>query len=286
MIVFLNNEYMPADAAKISPLDRGFLYGDGVYEVTPSYGGRMVGFNLHLQRMKRGLAEIGFAADVLSDEQWHDIASGLIERNGKGNLGVYFQISRGNEGRRFHGFPKNTPATVFGMVIDIDAHPNCTNRADKKGLKVALAEDRRWRRCQVKSTSLLGNVLHFQEGYEKGLDETLLYNQRGELTEASQSNVFVVKDGVVMTPPLDTQILPGISRHITLEVLRADGSIPVEERVLTMDEVREADEIWTTNSSKQIAPVVELSGARVGDGEVGELWERAIRLYEAKKYTF
>jgi len=286
MIVYLNGEYMPAEAARISPFDRGFLYGDGIYEVTPSYSGRMVGFDLHLQRMKNGLREIGIDPEFRSDEQWRALAEGLMERNGKGNLGVYFQVSRGNEGRRFHGFPIDIPPTVFAMTLDLDPHPESPNRASKKGLKVALSEDRRWRRCQVKSTALLGNILHFQQGYAQGLDETILYNAQGELTEASQSNVFIVKNGVVITPLLDTQLLPGISRHMALASLRAEGSIPVEERLVTMDEVRGADEIWITNSSRHIAPVVELDGKMVGDGKVGPIWERAMCLYEAQKYNF
>jgi D-alanine transaminase len=277
---------MPAEDARISPFDRGFLFGDGIYDVTPSYNGKMVGFNLHLERMKNGLKEIGFTDPVLSDSEWREIAENLIERNEPDNMGIYFHVSRGNEGRRFHGFPTDTKPTVFGMIIEIDPHPEVPDRRTKQGLRAVTSEDLRWRRCNVKSTALLGNVLHFQKGYEQGQNETILYNARGELTEASQSNVFIVKDGIVITPPLDNQLLPGISRHIALASLRADGSIPVEERVVLMDEVRSADEVWITNSSKHIGPIVELDGKPVGDGKVGEIWERAMRIYEAHKYDF
>jgi D-alanine transaminase len=286
MIVYLNGNYMPAEEARISPFDRGFLFGDGIYDVTPSYGGRMVGFGLHLERMKRGLREIGFTDQVLPDAEWREIAENLMARNESDNLGIYFHVSRGAEVRRFHGFPAVPTPTVFGMTIDIDPQPAVHDRRTKQGLKVISAEDLRWRRCHVKSTALLGNVLHFQAGYAQGQNETILYNASGELTEASQSNVFIVKDGRVITPPLDNQLLPGISRHIVLASLRADGSIPVEERVVTMEEVRHADEVWITNSSKHIGPVVELDGQPVGDGEVGEVWERAMRIYEAHKYDF
>jgi D-alanine transaminase len=286
MIIYLNGKYMPAEDARISPFDRGFLFGDGIYDVTPSYSGKMVGFNLHLERMKNGLKEIGFTDPVLSDSEWHEIAENLITRNEPDNMGIYFHVSRGNEGRRFHGFPTDTKPTVFGMIIEIDPHPEVPDRRTKQGLKAVTSEDLRWRRCNVKSTALLGNVLHFQKGYEQGQNETILYNDRGELTEASQSNVFIVKDGVVITPPLDNQLLPGISRHIALASLRADGSIPVEERVVLMDEVRNADEVWITNSSKHIGPIVELDGKPVGDGKVGEIWERAMRIYETHKYDF
>jgi D-alanine transaminase len=285
MIVYLNGEYMPAEQATISPLDRGFLFGDGIYDVTPSYGGRMVGLQLHMERMKNGLQSIGID-NPLSDNQWQDIAMNLSEKNGGQNLGIYFQVSRGNEGRRFHGFPANTKPTVLGMVIEIAPHPEVPDRKTKAGLRVISTEDLRWRHCDIKSTALLGNVLHFQESYELQRDETIMYNSYEELTEASCSNVFIVKDGVVATPTLDHQLLPGISRHMAIESMRADGTIEVQERVVTMSEVRNADEVWITNSSKHIAPVVELDGRPVGDGLVGPIWEKAMILYEAAKYDF
>lgn len=285
MIVYLNGEYMPAEQATISPLDRGFLFGDGIYDVTPSYGGRMVGLQLHMERMKNGLQSIGID-NPLSDNQWQDIAMNLSEKNGGQNLGIYFQVSRGNEGRRFHGFPANTKPTVLGMVIEIAPHPEVPDRKTKAGLRVISTEDLRWRHCDIKSTALLGNVLHFQESYELQRDETIMYNSYEELTEASCSNVFIVKDGVVATPTLDHQLLPGISRYMAIESMRADGTIEVQERVVTMSEVRTADEVWITNSSKHIAPVVELDGRPVGDGLVGPIWEKAMILYEAAKYDF
>lgn len=285
MIVYLNGKYMPIEDAKISPLDRGFLFGDGIYEATPSYHGRAVALQLHLNRMNNGLNSIGIN-NPLTDQQWQDVAATLADRNQGDNMGIYFHVSRGNEGRRFHGFPKDIAATAFAMVIAIDSHPATVKRSEQKGFTVISTEDLRWRRCNIKSTALLGNVLHFQESFEAGKHETIMYNSNNELTEASSSNVFIVKDGVVITPLLDNQILAGISRHIAIECLRADGKINVEERVVTMDEVRQADEIWITNSSKQIGPVVELDGKPVGDGEVGPVWESAMNLYEKAKYNF
>jgi len=285
VIVYLNGEYMPAEQATISPFDRGFLFGDGIYDATPSYGGRTVALQLHLDRMNRGLKSIGIE-NPLTDEQWRDVAANLSEKNGGQNLGIYFHVSRGNEGRRFHGFPADIKPTVFAMVIAIDPHPAVPDRTTKTGFSVVSTEDLRWRRCDIKSTALLGNVLHFQEGYAAQKDETIMYNARGELTEASSSNVFIVKDGVVATPILDHQILPGISRHIVIESLRADGAIQVEVRVVTMDEVHKADEVWITNSSKHIGPVVELDGEPVGDGQVGPVWEKAMTIYEAAKYDY
>ncbi len=285
MIVYLNGVYLPAEEAKISPLDRGFLFGDGIYEAIPSYGGRTVGMQLHIERMKRGLDAIGID-NPLTDQEWNAVARELIERNGSGDLGIYLHVSRGNEGRRMHRFPEGVPPTVFGTVLEISPHPPTPDRQTKKGLRAITAKDHRWDLCHIKSTALLGNVLHFQQGYKAGMDETILYNHSKELTEASSSNVFIVINGEVVTPLLDNQKLPGISRHILLESLRAEGSLSVTERVVTLEEARRADEIWITNSSKQIAPVVELEGQAVGDGKVGKIWEKAMRIYEAAKFDF
>jgi D-alanine transaminase len=147
-------------------------------------------------------------------------------------------------------------------------------------------QDQRWQRCHIKSISLLGNVMHFQAGYAQGSNEVLLYNNNNELTECGACNAYIVKDSVVITPPLDNQILPGITRLIALDILRKEGSIPVVERAVTMDEVRQADEIWISSSSKEIAPVVELDGNPVGNGKPGPIWEKAAKLYSVGKYHY
>jgi D-alanine transaminase len=285
LIVYLNGEYVPAGQARISPLDRGFLFGDGIYEAIPVYDGRPVALQLHLDRMKRGLAAIGITCP-LTDQDWKDVARELSERNGGGNLGIYLHVSRGNEGRRLHRFPEGVAPTLFGMVLAIEPPPSAPDRHRQAGLRVATAEDLRWDRCHIKSTALLGNLLHYQEGHAAGMNETVLYNRAGELTEASFSNVFIVIDGEVATPLLDHQKLPGITRHICLESLRAEGSLSVKERIVTLDEARRADEIWITNSARQIAPVVEMDGRPVGSGQVGSVWEQAMRIYDAAKFNF
>jgi D-alanine transaminase len=284
MIVYLNGEYLPADQAKISPLDRGFLFGDGIYEVIPSYNGRAVALQLHIDRMRRGLDAIGID-NPMTDDAWNGVARELSERNGGGNLGIYFHVSRGNEGRRMHRFPQGIAPTVFATVLEIAPPPPFPDRKTEKGFRVGTAEDQRWDHCDIKSTALLGNLLHYHQSHKAGMDETILYNQKGEITEASSSNVFVVI-GEVSTPPLDHQKLPGISRHICLESLRSEGSIPVREREVTIEEARKADEIWLTNSSKRIVPVVEMDGRPVGDGQVGKVWEKALRIYEAAQFDF
>jgi D-alanine transaminase len=144
----------------------------------------------------------------------------------------------------------------------------------------------RWKRCNIKSTALLGNVMHFNQGYQGGNNETILYNETGELTEASACNVYIVKNGVIATPETDHQILPGITRMLLIEILRADGSLPIEERSVTLDELHTADEVWISSSTKEIAPVIMVDGQPVGDGGVGDIWVQAQTLFSEFKYDY
>lgn len=283
-IVYLNGDYMPMEEARISPMDRGFLFGDGIYEVVPSYDGQLVGFSPHMDRMQNGLdaLEIGLKVD---HEAWRGIAQQLIERNGCGNLGIYFHVSRGADNKRHHAYPVGIAPTIYAFAFEIPPAP----RPDKSAAtpySVSTAEDLRWKRCNIKSTALLGNVMHFQDGHAKGHNETILYNQDRELTEAAACNVYVIKNGIVSTPLLDNQKLPGITRLMLLEILRKDGSIPVRERVVSLDELDDADEVWISSSSKEIAPVIQINGKPVGNGEVGDVWLAAQTLYSASKFDF
>jgi D-alanine transaminase len=282
--VYLNGDYMPMSEAKISPMDRGFLFGDGIYEVIPSYHGKLVGFTPHLERMQEGLdaVEIGLRVD---HDQWREISRQLIERNGGGNLGIYFHVSRGADNQRSHAYPVGLEPTVYAFAFEIPPAP-VPRKDAATPYKVSTTEDLRWKRCNIKSTALLGNVMHYQFGYARGNNETILYNQDGELTEAAACNVFVVKDGIVATPPLDYQKLPGITRLMILAILRRDGTIPVQERVVTLEELRNADEVWISSSSKELAPVVEIDGKPVGNGSVGDVWLAAQTLYSAHKFDF
>lgn len=282
-IVYLNGQYLPMEEAKISPMDRGFLFGDGIYEVVPSYAGKMVGFLPHIQRMQDGLKSIGIELDWHAD-QWREVATQLMEKNGKGNLGLYFHVSRGADDKRMHAFPQGVTPTVFAFAFEI-AMP-ATQPADAKRYKVSTNVDMRWRRCHIKSTSLLGNVMHYQQGKEQGMDEIILLNQQDEVTEASSSNVFIVKDGIIVTPVLDNQLLPGITRFMILDILAKYSNLVVEQRVISRQELEQADEIWVTSSSKEIAPVVELDGKPVADGQPGNVWLEAISLYAEHKYKY
>jgi D-alanine transaminase len=283
-IAYLNGKYLPIEQAKISPLDRGFLFGDGVYEVVPSYSGKLVGFIPHLQRMNEGLEAIGINTGW-SEKQWLDLCLKLIQKNGAGNLGIYIQISRGTYESRAHRFPEDVRPTIFAFCFEI-APPPVADKSQVKTYTVSTARDIRWDRRDIKSTSLLGNVLHYQQGVEQGNQETLLYNDRNELTEASSCNAFIVKNGTVITPPLDHQKLPGITRQILLDILLKDGQIPVEERTVSMQEVAEADEVWITSSSREIAPVVAIDSMPVGNGQVGDVWLAAQTLFCANRFNY
>lgn len=284
-IAFLNGEFLPLSEAKISPMDRGFLFGDGIYEVIPTYAGKAVGFNGHMARMTNGLSAIDIT-NPYSTDKWGDILSQLVDENQhiftSGNIGVYFHISRGADVKRFHAYPKDIAPTVFGFAFEI-APPQPTEKALAKPFKVALEQDKRWQRCHIKSTSLLGNVMHFQSGVEAGVNETILYNRDKMVTEASSCNVFIVKDGVITTPPLNNELLPGITRAIAIEAFNRAG-LNVAEAWFSKEELLNADEVWLTSSSKEVAPVTEVDGKPIGNGQVGDIWERAINAYHAYKF--
>lgn len=283
-IVYLNGQYMPMEQASISPLDRGFLFGDGIYEVIPCFNAKPVGFALHMQRMQDGLAELGIKLSTTLAE-WREIVEQLLEANGKGNLGVYLHVSRGRQPKRSHAYPSEVTPTVFGFAFEIGDAPS-SNPAQVKTFRAVTEQDRRWRRCHIKSTALLGNIMHYHQGQQRGADEVLLFNEDQQLTEAASCNVFMVKDGVIATPELDHQILPGITRHLLLAILRKDGRFKVEERPISLDEVLNADELWLTSSSKEVAPIVSLNGEPVGNGQPGPVWEQAQTLFSAHKYDY
>ena len=283
-IAYLNGDYMPLEEARISPMDRGFLFGDGIYEVIPSYSGKMVGFGPHISRMQDGLKAIEIKLDW-NEDQWRELCTSLLEKNGNANLGIYLHVTRGTDSKRHHAYPEGIEPTVFGYAFEISAPP-VPDREQIHPYTCATGHDMRWDRCNIKSISLLGNVMHYQQGHSKGDAEILLYNENNELTECGACNAYIVKNGVVATPVLDNQILPGITRQLLLSVLKADGTIQVEERAITMEEVWDADEVWISSSSKEVVPVVKLDGKPVGDGKPGPVWEKAAKLYSAGKYDF
>ncbi len=275
---------MPLEEARISPLDRGFLFGDGIYEVIPSYNSKMVGFNQHIKRMNNGLDTIELNLNW-SNDQWKTLCENLIQKNGSGNLGIYLHVTRGADTKRHHAYPEGIKPTIFAYAYEIPPPP--TPDKDKiKAYTCATATDLRWDRCQIKSISLLGNVMHFQQGQKKGDNEVLLFNYNNELTECGACNAYIVKDGVIYTPPLDEHILPGITRKLLLNILENESSLKVIERKILKDEVMSADEVWISSSSKEVAPVIKIDGKAVGTGSVGPVWEQAAKLYSKFKFDY
>ena len=283
-IAYLNNQFLPLEEARISPLDRGFLFGDGVYEVIPSYSGHFVGFKLHIERLQRNLTALNIPLDW-SVEDWFDVAKTLLNSNNGDNLGVYIHVSRGADVKRFHAYAPGLVPTVFAYAFDI-ASPKVANKDKVAGLSAVTQLDMRWQQCHIKSTALLGNVLHFQHAHSQEAAETILYNTADEVTEASTSNVFMVKRGEIWTPPLDNQLLPGITRHIIVDILKTKSHCVIKEKKFSLDDLRQADEVWLTSSGKEIAPVTLMDGEPVGTGLVGDVWLEAMSYYVQHKFDY
>ncbi|WP_404343372.1 aminotransferase class IV [Pseudoalteromonas mariniglutinosa] len=283
-IVYLNGEYLSAEQAKISPMDRGFLFGDGIYEVIPAYQGKMLGFAAHLERMKNGLQELEITLDY-SQQVWRKICEQLCEKNSGDNLGIYLHVSRGADNKRAHAYPTNITPTVFAFAFEIPPPP-ISDIDNATTYSVSLEQDKRWQRCHIKSTALLGNVMHYQRGAAAGDQETILFNRLDEITEASSSNVFIVKQGVISTPPLDNQILPGITRWLILTILHSHSDFKVEQRVITKNELLNADEIWITSATKEVGPVIKVNGKLVGNGQPGKVWQQVQSLFTKHKFDY
>jgi D-alanine transaminase len=272
-IVYLNGEFMPLENARIPVLDRGFIFGDGVYEVIPVYSGHPFRLPEHLQRLANSLAGIRLA-NPLTDDEWTRLVHELITRNEGADQSVYLQITRG-AAKRDHAFPKETRQTVFMMSSPLTTP---SREQIETGAGAITAADFRWLKCDVKSVALLGNCLLRQLAADAGCIETILFRD-SQLTEASASNVFVVKNGVVLAPPKSNFILPGITYDVVLEILAANN-VPHEIRQVSEAEVRAADEIWVTSSTKEVLPVTTLDGRPVGTGKPGAVFKRVHQLYQ------
>ena len=275
-MVFLNGKYLPAGDAKVSVLDRGFIFGDGVYELVPVYSRVPFRLGEHLERLERSLAAVAIR-NPYSREQWRGIIFRLIDQQPFDDQGVYFQVTRG-VAKRDHAFPKNVEPTVFMMSNPLVNPP--VEQVERGGAAVS-AQDNRWLRCDIKSISLVGNVLLRQLSAEAGAAETILFRD-GKLTEASASNVFIVRRGVIQSPPKNSLILAGITYDVVAELAAANG-LPLEFREITEAEVRAADEIWVTSSSKEVFAIVSLDGAKIGDGRPGPVFRRMHQLYQEFK---
>ncbi|HUL91843.1 MAG TPA: D-amino acid aminotransferase [Burkholderiales bacterium] len=275
-MIYLNGEFMPLEDAKISVLDRGFIFGDGVYEVIPTYSRRPFRLAEHLARLQASLDAIRLA-NPYDGAKWAELVGKIIAGNPWEDQNVYLQITRG-VARRDHAFPKGLKPTVFLMASEL-----VTPSAElmKSGAKAIVLPDFRWLRCDIKSTSLLGNCLLRTLAADAGCAEAILVRD-GELTEASASNVFVVRNGTVLAPPKSHLILPGITYDVVLEIL-SGNAVPHEVRPVKESELRAADEIWVTSSSREVLPITTLDGRPVGSGKPGPVCARVHALYQEFK---
>lgn len=281
MSVYLNGQFLPLAEAKVSVLDRGFVFGDGIYELIPVYSGKPFRLDAHLRRLQFSLDGIRLA-NPHSVAEWRERILQLIARQDFADQSVYIQVTRGTpvEGQplRDHAFPHDVSPTVFMF-----AQPLVTATPAQKaaGVCAVSAVDNRWLRCNIKAISLLANLLLRQQAVDVGCAETVMLRD-GLLTEGAASNIFVVKDGVLRAPPPSSLMLTGITYDVVLE-LAAAHDIPHEVRAITEAEVRDADELWMTSSTKEIMSIVALDGVPVGAGVPGPLAMRMDALYQTFK---
>lgn len=254
-------------------MDRGFLFGDGVYEVIPSYSGHLFHFQEHMERLENSLNTIRLV-NPHSREQWLEILTPLLDFSL--DQYIYLQITRGVAPKRDHAFPEDTLPTVFAMcsnIVPLDGK--------EWGVKAISLDDSRWDLCNVKATTLLANILLRQEAVEKGCAEAILVKD-GYVTEGAASNIFAVIDGLLLTPPKGSGILPGITRDVILEIARTN-KLPCSEDIISFEALKNASEIWITSSTREIIPVVELDSKKVGDGKPGPVFRTMHELFQAYK---
>ena len=275
-IVYLNGEFLPIERAEVSVLDRGFIFGDGVYEVIPVYGGRLFRLDQHLERLARSLAAIRLT-NPLTNEMWRQCLQELVARNDGGDQSVYVHITRGAEPRD-HAFPKDVKPTVYAASSPLKPLP-----ADlaEQGVAAVTLPDIRWQRCDIKAITLLPNILLRQQAIDQGAVEAILVRD-GAVNEGAASNLFIVKDGVLVTPPKGPYLLPGITRDLILELAAAHG-IAHREAAISSADLKAAAEVWLTSSTREILPVTRLDQRPVGNGKPGALWRRMMGLYQDYK---
>lgn len=273
---YLNGEFLPLDQARVPVLDRGFIFGDGIYEVIPVYSRRPFRLDGHLKRLQRSLEAIRLA-NPLSDAEWTRLVNEMVARHPGEDQAIYLQVTRG-VAKRDHAFPKASTPTVFMM-----SNPLVTPSREQveNGAAAVTAADFRWLRCDLKVTSLLANCLMRQLAADAGADEVVMFRD-GCLTEGSSSNVFAVKGGILLAPPKNHLILPGITYDVVLELAEAK-QVPVDARPISESEVRGADELWLTSSSKEVLAICRLDGKPVGTGKPGPVFRTVYQAFQEFK---
>ncbi len=275
-IAYLNGEWMEPAEAKVSVFDRGFMFGDGIYEVMAIYDGAVFTLEEHLDRLARSLGEIRLASPMARDE-WRDLINEATERGQENPAYLYLQVTRGIEAPRSHVYPASAEPTV---LITVMAAP-ILERGEITPYKVVTKEDFRWGRGDIKVTSLIANGLLKNEAVAEGFDDAVLVRD-GQITEATAANVFIVQNGVIVTPPKSRYLLHGITRDHILK-LAAQAAMPVEERQISVEELESADEVWISSTGHEIWPVGSVNNKIVGNGAAGVVWQKMDDLFQASK---
>lgn len=280
-IVYLNGAYLPEAQAAVPVTDRGFMFGDGVYEVIPAYGGKLFRLPEHLERLQNSLDAIRIA-NPHTPAQWRRLLERLLEHNhaARSDWSVYLQVTRG-VAPRDHAFPVGVVPTVFASTNPIKPPPREVLAA---GVGAITVPDLRWAHCNIKAITLLPNILVRQQALDAGAAEAIML-RAGYLTEGAASNVFIVEHGRLLTPPKGAQLLPGITRDVVLELARSHG-IDCAEESISEPQLRQAEEIWLTNSTREVVPVTHLDGHPVGAGAPGPLWAAMYEHFQAFKRSF
>ncbi|MBA2352505.1 MAG: D-amino acid aminotransferase [Burkholderiales bacterium] len=276
--VYLNGEFMPLVDARIPVLDRGFIFGDGIYEVVPVYSRQPFRLDEHLRRLDNSLAAIRLR-NPHSHAEWRSLLEQLIARQNCEDQYIYLHITRG-VAKRDHAFPVGVAPTIFMMSSPLMPAPHSLLES---GIAAITAQDNRWLRCDIKATSLLPNVLLRQLAVDAGTAETLLLRD-GNLIEGSASSVFAVHDDTVLAPPKNHLMLPGITYDVVLELAAANG-IRHEIREIPEREMRGAQELWLLSSTREVLAITALDGKPVGNGKPGALFKRMYKLYQDYKMT-
>ena len=269
---FINGEYLDLADAKISIFDRGFLFGDAVYEVLPVYNGKPFFVDRHLKRLESNLNKIKIEMPLFN---WHELIDQLIKKNNSGDLQIYIQVTRGNQGVRKHDIPASLPPSIIAFTIH-NRFPSATDK--EKGLTATLLNDNRWLRCDIKTTSLIANILLNDEAVSGGYQTSILVRD-GIVTEGSTSNVFLVtQDGIIKTPPLTNLCLPGITRQIAIELI-SDQNWKFSEEEINSSELFTAQEVWITSTTKEIMPVIQINDSLINSGKPGQYWQTIDKSY-------
>lgn len=274
-LAYLNGEFIPLSQAKVSVMDRGFLFGDGVYEVIPVYHGQCFRLQQHLMRLAKSLTAIQLNYDC---NQLIPIVERLVSENGGGNQSLYLQITRGPASTRDFAFPEHSQPTVMAYSMPLYSK---TLAELEQGIAAITVDDIRWQRCDIKAITLLASVLLREEAKQQGKQEAILV-RNGYAMEGTASNLFMVNANVIITPPLSHHILGGVTRDLIIE-LAMQHHLPIEQRLITKQELCDAEEIWITSSLREVLPVTSLDNKSVGHGVAGPLWYTVINLYQDYK---